>query len=251
MYNLLISLGIGFATAVASALFLPHWYEWVLPALVAAAVAWFLGARRINRRLEAIFMKSMQDLQAQRPEVAIQTLKDAYALDRWQFLVRAQVDAQIGTILYLLRRNDEAEAHLRRGFVRHWLGQGMLACLLFRRHKLDEAKGVLEKAVAVTRKEPLLYGLYAFMLDKAGRKEEAIGVLQRGVAAVPGNAPLKDNLLALQNHRRIEMSGFGDAWYQFMLEPVPQARIQQMQQQQGMVARPGFRPGRAPGMRAR
>ncbi len=239
MYNLLIALGISVASYLLLVLTPLSWLESILPAVVVVGVAFFFLARRTNRSVEALFMRSMKDIEAGKPELAIATLKEVYAFEKWQFLVKAQADAQIGSIYFLQRKFEEAEPYLEKAFIRHWVAQGMLACLYFRRHKLDEAKKVLDKAMVASRKEPLLYGLYAYLLDKAGRKDEAQAVLTQGVAAVPGNAPLKANLLALQNKQKMDMAPFGDAWYQFHQEPPPQARILQMQQQQ--LSRRGIR----------
>jgi len=38
-----------------------------------------------------------------------------------------------------------------------------------------------EKAVTVTRKEPLLWSLYAFCLEKIGERDKAIKVMERGL----------------------------------------------------------------------
>ena len=237
MYNLLLAFAAALLVAVVLTLTPLTVWQALLPALLVWGGGFFLLARRTNKQVEALFLKSVKELESARPELAIATLKSAYVFEKWQFLIRSQVDAQIGSILFMQKKFDDAEPYLARAFIRHWVAQGMLACCHFRRHKLDDARRVLEKAVAASPKEPLLWGLYAFLLDKANKKDEALKVLQRGVEATRGNNKVKDNLLHLQNHRKLDMSVFGDMWFQFHQEAPPAARIREMQAQWSRMQR--------------
>ncbi len=217
MYNLLIALaagvlsgGIVFATM--------GWIAALFPLIFVSVVVYILLARRIGKRIEGIVERATHDLQQGRVDNAIRVLETAYAYNRWQFLVEAQINAQIGGIHFMQRKFKEAEPFLRKAFSRQWNAQGMLAAILFRRHQLDDAVVVMEKAVKYGKKEALAWGLYAYMLDKAGRRESALEVLQRGTSKIPDNEPIKTNILRLQNRERMKMKPFGDDWYQFGFE---------------------------------
>ena len=217
MYNLIISLASGVVTGGA---------VWAAYGVVAASfpfvfvsvVVYVLLARRIGKKIEGIVERATHDMQQGRIDNAIRVLETAYAYNRWQFLVRAQMDAQIGGIYFLQRKFKEAEPYLRKAFSRQWNAQGMLAVILFKRHKLDETVEVMEKAVKYGKKEALAWGLYAYMLDKAGKREAALEVLQRATKKIPDNEAIKNNILRLQNRERMKMKPFGDDWYQFQLE---------------------------------
>ncbi len=217
MFNLLIALGSG--AVVGGIVWLTMgWIAALLPLVFVAVVVYILLARRVGKKIEAVVERATKDLQQGRIDNAIRILETAYAYQRQQFLVKAQIDAQIGGIYFMQRKFKEAEPYLRKAFSRQWNAQGMLAAILFRRHQLDDAVKVMEKAVKYGKKEALAWGLYAYMLDKAGRREAAVEVLQRGTKKVPDSEAIKTNILRLQNRDRMKMKPFGDDWYQFQFE---------------------------------
>ena len=218
MYNLIIAIASGLAVGVIVA-FTPLGLvaAW-LPAIFIIVIVYFLLARRTGKKVEKVVELAMGEIQQQRVDQGIRTLESAMAYDKWQFLVGAQIHAQIGSILFMQRKFKEAEEHLEKAFSRQWNAKGMLAVIHFRRHNIDKAIEVMEKTVKAGKKEALAWGLYAYMLDKAGRREAAIVVLQRGTEKVPDSEPLKSNLIRLKNRERIKMKPFGDDWYQFQFE---------------------------------
>ena len=217
MYNLLIALAAG-GVVGGIVLATMGWIAALLPFFFIASVVYILRARRSGKRSEGGVERATHDLQQGRVDNAVRILETAYAYNKWQFLVEAQINAQIGGIYFMQRKFKEAEPYLRKAFSRQWNAQGMLAAIHFRRHQLDEAVQVMEKAVKYGKKEALAWGLYAYMLDKAGRREAALDVLQRGTAKIPDNEPIKTNILRLQNRERMKMKPFGDDWYQFGFE---------------------------------
>ncbi len=217
MYNLLIALAAG-GVVGGIVLATMGWIAALLPFFFSAIGVYILVARRIAKRIVGVVERATHDLQQGRVDNAVRILETAYAYNKWQFLVEAQINAQIGGIYFMQRKFKEAEPYLRKAFSRQWNAQGMLAAIHFRRHQLDEAVQVMEKAVKYGKKEALAWGLYAYMLDKAGRREAALDVLQRGTAKIPDNEPIKTNILRLQNRERMKMKPFGDDWYQFGFE---------------------------------
>jgi len=223
MYNLLISLAIGLAVSAALALGTELGIAAaIFPGLLAAAVAYFVLARRSWKRLEAIFDVMQREVQAQKFDKAVQTLQGGFALAPWQFLVASQLHSNIGILLYLRQDMDAALPHLEKSFSRNWIARGMLGVTRYRRRDLGGMKKVLDDAVAVSKKEGVLWSAYAWILEKEGRHEEAIKLLGRAVAANASDEKLKSSLQALQNGKKLKLGKlYGEQWFQFMLERPP------------------------------
>jgi tetratricopeptide (TPR) repeat protein len=223
MYNLLISLAIGVAISTALAIGTEFGLAAaIFPGLLAASIAYFVLARRTWKQLEVIFATMQRDVQAQKLEKAVQTLERGFVLAPWQFLVAAQLHSNIGILLFLRKDDEAALPHLEKSFSRNWIARGMLAVLRYRRRDLDGARKILEDAVKASKKEGVLWCLYAWILEKEGRHEDAIGVLGRAVAANASDEKLKTSLQALQNGKRLKLGKlYQQHWFQFRLEQPP------------------------------
>jgi len=220
MINLIIAIAAALLTFAIILASLPSYgmiAAW-LPMLVVGVAVYILLARRVGKKVEQIVERATHDLQQGRIDQAIRILETAYVFNRWQFLVEAQVNSQIGGILFMQRKFKEAEPYLAKAFSRQWNALGMLAAIHFRRHKLDDAIEAMEKAVKYSKKEALAWGLYAYILDKGGRREGALEILQRGAQKCPDSDAIKNNITRLQNRERMKMKQFGDDWYQFQFE---------------------------------
>jgi len=229
MYNLLISIAISVATTALFAVILGGkvWYG-IGPGLIALLIAYFLLARRSMRMVEAAMLLAQEEMKNQRIDRGIELMKAAYPLAKWQFLVRSQIDGQIGYVLYMSKKFDESEQYLRKAFKRNWVPRAMLATLLYKKKKYDEMKSVFEEAVQHNKKEALLWNIYAYCLWKTNEREEAIKVLNRAIEIVPNDEKTSANLKALQNNKKMKMRGWNLLWYQFHLDspPAQQAQMQ-------------------------
>jgi tetratricopeptide (TPR) repeat protein len=231
MYNLLIALG---ALLVTLGAFLAGGLSiWaaLLPAIIAFGVAYFFLARRSLRQFEAIMLEAQKDLTAKRIEPGLAKMKEAFPLAKWQFLIESQVHAQIGMVLYMLQRFDEALPHLEKSFIRLGQARAMLGALQFKRKNYDAMTQVFEEAVRSNKKDGFLWSIYAWCLDKSDQREKALGVLGRALAENPDDEKLKANQLALQNKERLRMKAYGTEWWAFHLEDPPR--------ELGMVTAPG------------
>jgi tetratricopeptide (TPR) repeat protein len=174
------------------------------------------------KRLEALFEAAHKELRGQHFEKAIQVLESGFAHARWQFLVGAQLHSQLGILHYARKEFAEALPHLEKSFSRHGLARAMLAAQRWRTRDVAGATKVLEQAVRASKKEGLIWCVYAWVLEKEGRHEEAVKVLGRGAAANPSDAKLKAAFQALQNDKKLKLGKLYEAeWYQFHLEAVP------------------------------
>jgi tetratricopeptide (TPR) repeat protein len=186
--------------------------------LVTFAGAFFLLSRRIMKKLTALMETVQRDVQAGRTEKAVRTLQNSFPLGNWQIFVKSQINAQIGTILYLKKDFGQAFEYLQKAFSRHWVAMGMLAVCYMKRNKPKKMIETFEKAVAANKKESLLWSLYAYCLEKIGEKDKAIEVLEKGIKKGAADDCLLANLDALKSGKKMKMMAYGDIWYQFHLE---------------------------------
>lgn len=230
MYNLLIAivssiaatLGFGFLLGGGE---LRIWWG-LLPGIITFGVVYVVLARRSMNAVQEIVSRAQTDIQSQNIDRAVDILKTAYPLGKWQFFIRAQVDGQIGSILYMSQKFGEAEPYLKRSFKKNWVARAMLGALYYKKKKYDEMEVVFEEAVLASKKESLLWNLYAYCLWKSGQKEKSIKVLNRAVDKLDGDDRTEKNLKALQNNKKMKMRSWNLAWYQFHLDRPPQQRQQ-------------------------
>lgn len=221
MYNLLISIAISVATTALFALLLGGILYGIVPGLIAIVVAYFFLARRTMRQVESAMLAAQEEMRNQRIDKGLEIMKAAYPLSKWQFFVSSQIDAQVGYVLYMSKKFDEAEPYLRRAFKKNWVPRAMLGTLLYKRKKYDEMKTVFEETVQHNKKQALLWNIYAYCLWKTNNRDEAIKVLNRGLEQIPNDDKTSANLKALQNNKNMKMRGWNLLWYQFHLETPP------------------------------
>jgi len=234
MYNLLISLAV--SGAFLGVLHLGAGIDLVYSGLAAAVVyvaLFFILSRIFIKKLTAIMQAAERDIQAGRTEKAIKTLEGGLRYRKWQLYVAPQIHSQIGMIYYLKRDFRAAFEYLQKGFTRNWAGMGMLAVCYMKRNKPKEMKKTFEKALSLTKKEPLLWNLYAFCLEKIGEKDKAVATMEKGIKKTGGDDRLKANLAALQENKRMKMRSYGDLWFQFHLEKQGELIKQQTRAIQG------------------
>jgi len=162
-----------------------------------------------------------RELAGRRIEKAIALLEASFPMARWQFLVASQLHGQIGSLLYIQKKFEEAEPHLKKSFVKMWPARAMLAAQHFRRKEWKEMEDVFDAAIRANKGESLLYAVYAWCEDKRGERKKAIEVLQRGAGQVKSDDRLKTLLTRLQNDKRLKLESFGEQWWQFWLETPP------------------------------
>jgi len=224
---LLISLG-GALLAGAAAGVVFGWVGAILPAVVAFVALFFLLGRRVNQQLEQGLLAVQREIQKGPAHIpaavaALQELKRRFGF--MQFFASSSIDGQIGTVLFLQQKHDEARPYLERAFVRVWHAKLMLAVLLFKKKEFAAIDEVLEKTAKYTPKQGLLYSTWAWMHWKSGHEARALEILNKGRTALgDADAVLNQNQLALQNGHKMKMKGYGQVWYQFGLEQHPLER---------------------------
>ena len=221
----MINTALSIAAAVVT--FLAFWLSGVrawqsaLPALVALVAAFILLARRTVKQLEVVMNLAQKELQAKKPDRAVEALKSAFPLGRWQFLVDGQLQGQLGAILYIQKKFEEAEPYLVKSFIKIWPARAMLGAQHYRRKEWAKMEDVFEGAIKSNKNEGLLYAVYAWCQDKRGERKKAIDILQRGAKEIPSDEKLKNLLNRTQNDKRRKLEAWGEQWWQFWLETPP------------------------------
>ena len=237
MINLAIALAAGVASWLLTTLVTDSLWAGLLPFLVLFPGLFIFLGRKTNRRIEAVVeeaQKQMMQVQNARTpsqregmlEKAIDILKKGYAYQHHQFLVGAQLNAQIGQLYYLQKKFDEARPYLEKSYRRNGVAVAMLACLHYMKKRYDEMEKVFARALKDNPKESLLWNLYAWCQWKRGQSDTAMKVLNRGLEKLKDDERIKGNLEALQNNKKMKMRGWKEMWYQFHLEAPPQPKPQ-------------------------
>jgi tetratricopeptide (TPR) repeat protein len=220
MLSLLISLAVGtIVTALLLFADLMHPAFAVILGTLAFAGIYAVVLRQVMLKLNTAVESAQKDLAANRVEKAVRVVEEVQKkFGPWQFFVKQQMNSQIGSIHYLKRDFSKAFEYLTQGFSRHWVGMAMLAICYMKRTQNGKMIETFEKAVTVTRKEPLLWSLYAFCLEKIGERDKAVKVMERGLKKLKSDERMEENLRLLQDGKKMKMQPYGDLWFQFHLE---------------------------------
>ncbi len=223
MYGILVSLAIGLLVGVVYTL-LGWWKTWamgIILGVLVAMVAFVLLSRLLAKRFEPRFLQAQKQIQSGANQLALRTLEDLLPFGRWQVLLTGQIHAQLGLLLYAMEKEDEALGHLVKSGLRVPDARLALAAIYYRKKRFDEANEVVKLAIKANKKQILLYNVYAYLLNKQGKRDEAIEQLQSCLKVEASNESTKDNLLRLQNNRKMNMKRFGMQWYGLKLEKPP------------------------------
>lgn len=162
--------------------------------------------------------QEQEAIRRKRIEKSVDVLKRAYRWEKWHPAIRGQVDGQIGTLLYVDGQNIPATEYLARTSPRNWIAQAMYGVIWFKRNNVEEMKKSFELAVRYSKKEALLWNVYAWCLWKKDDIDGAIDVLNRGLKHVPSDARTQRNLDALSNQKPMKMDDWREEWLQFRLD---------------------------------
>ncbi|MAI79295.1 MAG: hypothetical protein CL917_10165 [Deltaproteobacteria bacterium] len=223
MYSILISILIGVVVGVIYTL-LGFWKTWAMGIILGVLVAvgsFILISRRLAKQFEPRFLHAQKQLQAGANQLALKTLEELLPLGRWQIMLKGQIYAQMGILSYGMEQEDRALGYLEKSSLRASEARLALSAILFRRKQFDKAFETMDAVIQSNKKQMLPYNVYAWMLSKQGDQEKAIEQIRRCLKKEPSNEAAKDNLLRLQNNRKLNMKQFGMSWYALKLEKPP------------------------------
>lgn len=229
MYSILLCAAVGALVFLLLLWLKLSWWIALLIGVVIFTASFVVLSRIIIKKVMAALESAGKDLQGQRFEKAIRSMKDALRYGPWQLYVSQQINSQIGMAYYIKRDFSNAFPHLKQAFFKNWIAMGMLAICYLKRQKRDKMEKTFEKTVQWNGKESLVWNLYAYCLaEECNDSTKAIQVLNRGLKKLPGDPHIIENLDHLTNNRKMKMRSFGDPWYQFHLESLGQLQKHQM-----------------------
>jgi tetratricopeptide (TPR) repeat protein len=224
--GILTSLLLG--AAVGIGLFLPHHSLSALLVwgLTTAVASFILIGRRAAKRIEPLMADSQKHIQAGRIDKAVETLSAGFKVGRWHPLLPGQIEAQVGILLYVAGRADEALPHLERASRFVWVAKAMLGCHWFKKKEPEKMRAPFERAVRTGKKESLSWTLYAYCLRESGHKDEALALLERAAKVVTKATKktdhrLETNLERLREGKPLKTAPYGEQWLQFRLDKSP------------------------------
>ena len=230
MYTLIISVAVS-TTLALGLYFLTYGVFWPLFIMVVGILGLnFLIGKKMLNKLTALFGTVEKDIQANRVDKAIEKLKSGYGYSKWQFMVREQIDSQIGIIYYTNRQFDQAVPYLKNCFSKNWMAMSMYAAQTYKTGDMDQVKKIMDKGIKGAPKETFMYALYAWFLLEKGDKEKAIEVLGKGVAKNPMDERLGSSLDGVRNGKKLKMQNYGNYWLQMHLGGKTHVGGQQYQQ---------------------
>jgi len=221
MYNLLIALVAGTLVLLAGSTVNP--VAGFIPGSLVLIIAYFFLARRTGRKVQALMEAAMVEFQAQRVEKGRKIMESGFALGRWQFMVKGQIHARLGGIAYAQRDFKTARVHLTETWSRNWQAQAMLSCIDHREKKHSDAIDRMGGAKGGGKKDPLYWGLYAYLAKEAGESTQALQILGEGLKKHENSSALKTQDQAYRNKKKFKAKAFAPNWYHYFPEQMPRS----------------------------
>ncbi|MES2504601.1 MAG: hypothetical protein V4534_06970 [Myxococcota bacterium] len=196
----------------------------IIPAVIVTLVVYFFAARKIALGAQAEMMAAVSEIQKGRIDRGIALLQDVKKrYGNWQFFTASAIDGQIGSLYFMRQDFGRARPFLQKSFAKHWSARAMLAILAYKNKDYTKMDKVFESATRYSAKQGLLWSLWAYCHWKLGHNSKAIDILATGQKKLgDSDKNLIANLNNLQNNKKMKMTGYGQEWYQFHLEPMPQ-----------------------------
>lgn len=220
MYLSILALLVGLAIGIGTWLIGAGWFGGGFLGFVAFAATWILGVRRIGRRLTPLLEQAQRQVASGKAQLAIATLKSILPLGKWMPLLTGQIYAQLGFLEHQAGERDQAVAYLQKAGKRAGDARVLLASLLAQDGKKAEALKLLAASQPWNRKHVLLHNVFAWLLDREGKRDEAIKVLGQ-LLLKESHAASAENRLRLQNDKKMTMTSFGAMWYMLGFERPP------------------------------
>jgi tetratricopeptide (TPR) repeat protein len=239
VYSLLLSVSLALLVAAGGTL-LDIWpWGWGIVFFVLAfVVAQILVGLRVRGKLMPAMAAFQKQVEAGKPDMAMQSLRDMMPLANWVPMLKANLLSSMGAIQLQLGKTQEAVALLQQAPKGAAEARLLLGCIQYRDGDKSGAVSTLRAAAHKRRKHSLLHNTLAWMLHKDGRDDEAIAVLAALTRRDKKELHGKDNLLRLQNKTRMSMQGFGNQWFALGLERPPQSYGQVQQVRKGFRTPP-------------
>lgn len=197
------------------------WFWSPVVALIVLVATWIIGTRRISARMAPAMQQFQRQVQAGHVLPAIETLESMLPSAKWVPLATGQIYSQMGILAWRGQQRERALPWLAKASPRVAEARMLYASILYKDDRKAEALKVLETAEPFNARNALLFNMHAWLLNQEGRTDEAIGVLNKLLARESAHEVSKDNLLRLQNGRKMNMKPFDLQWYSLGFERPP------------------------------
>ena len=213
----------------------------ILPAVLVFAVIFVMISRRVGAKVQVgleAAMPLLQQRKIKQGRAQMRKIQDQFS--PWQPFLRGQIEVQLGMLDYMQLRFDAALPQLESGSWRNWPALLCIGIIKNKGGDLEAAVSQFEKARRASKKEPMVYLVWARVLLGAGKRDEALAVLIRGKKVLPDNQNLTYLRDCIANKKKPNHTRFGQTWLQFFPEEAAAA----MQTRKGPMPGAGFRQGK-------
>ena len=226
MYSLLISLGIALVVGLILGIFVNVGLG-IFLGIFAFFAAFIFFQRTFSKKLQAVFLAANMEIQKQHFDRAIEILKEGYRYNKYAFLVQAQIDTQIGIIIYSQKKFGEAFKYLKNSNPRIMMGYLMYIIGCIKNKNTENIDKNIDLLIRFNKKDPFVYSAVAYLYEEElGNRDKALETLTKAAKIMPDNPKIKEHLLAFQNNKEFKMEKYGEQWYQLMLDRKGLARLQ-------------------------
>ena len=226
MYSLLISLGIALVVGLILGIFVNVGLG-IFLGIFAFFAAFIFFQRTFSKKLQAVFLAANMEIQKQHFDRAIEVLKEGYRYNKYAFLVQAQIDTQIGIIIYSQKKFGEAFKYLKNSNPRIMMGYLMYIIGCIKNKNTENIDKNIDLLIRFNKKDPFVYSTVAYLYEEElGNRDKALETLTKAAKIMPDNPKIKEHLLAFQNNKEFKMDKYGEQWYQLMLDRKGLTRLQ-------------------------
>ena len=226
MYSLLISLGIALVVGLILGIFVNVGLG-IFLGIFAFFAAFIFFQRTFSKKLQAVFLAANMEIQKQHFDRAIEILKEGYRYNKYAFLVQAQIDTQIGIIIYSQKKFGEAFKYLKNSNPRIMMGYLMYIIGCIKNKNTENIDKNIDLLIRFNKKDPFVYSTVAYLYEEElGNRDKALETLTKAAKIMPDNPKIKEHLLAFQNNKEFKMDKYGEQWYQLMLDRKGLTRLQ-------------------------
>lgn len=221
MFTLLLALCVGTVFAFIGYAIYPSYVLASIMSVAAFVTFNIIMSRYFMKKLTEVFNSCEKDLKTGRTDAAIEKMKKGYAYANWQFMVKQQIDSQIGVILYVNKRFDESLPYLEKTNKRNWMAMSVLAAYYFKHKNYEKVKKIMADSAKANKKDSFTQALNAYFLSEMGLQDEAIAALVKANKKMPTDERIENALEALKNNKKIKMQNYGALWMQLHLMKSP------------------------------
>jgi len=220
MINIGICIAIGLGIFILFSYLGFHWILALIIGNIAALVSFFILSKMIVKKISAILEASNKEVSKNRMDQAISIINNGFKYKNHHPFITSQLNSQLGVIYYCKRDIKKAEIYLKKGISTHFIAQCMLANIYIKRNEIEKMDKVFKSTLRTNSKESFVWSMYAYCLDKAGKRDQAIAVLNKAQKKLPNDEKIKRNLRSLQNNQKVKMKSYKEIWPLIMQEKI-------------------------------